>query len=134
MKNLVLVTALLLLSIAGQSAFASNSNLQSLRCLNGSPYAFDAVLDSSNFEVGSGYVSVNQANVFFNYSSARLICEGNRPGELSCIGYWQASGPRDIAQLDTSIDKNGVIRATFKTAKVYGRKTITVECKLKDMK
>ena len=100
--------------------------LKALVCIEG-PAGFRAVLDPNDYEARSGLYTVKDANVYYNYSGAKLICEGHKPDELQCIGYWIASGEKEIAEVRTFVT-NGKIVAQFKTAKIYKEVSVSVNC------
>ena len=119
---------LVCLFLFSATAFADQP-VKELSCSsqNDSFQNFNAKLDPNGFQVGSGLYFVPEANVGFEYSSARLICAGNTPDALSCIGYWYDIGG-DIAEVKTSKDSSGKISATFVTSKLYGLQKVTLPC------
>ena len=91
---------------------------------------FDVKLDPNVFNSGSGLYGVGEAIIGYEFSSARLICVGNQPEAISCIGYWsEQSG--DIAEVKTSKDGQGHLSATFVSSKLYGHSESKVLCEVK---
>ena len=120
----------LLLFLISAPAFA-HQPVKNLECRNGQDFRgnFGVQLDPNAFDQGSGYFQPGIANISYEYSSASLICYGNTPEELNCIGYWFGTSG-DIAQVHTYKLPNGKLGASFNTSKAYGDITVQLSCSL----
>jgi hypothetical protein len=63
-------------------------SVQTLLCSAGDFQQFQATLDSSSYDPGSGYLDVRDARIADNYATASLICTGHRPEQIDCIGFF----------------------------------------------
>lgn len=119
-----------LVSLFSLSAFAGVP-VQKLTCeIPNSFMSFGAQLDPNPFAQGSGLYAVSGAGVGYMYSTARLVCSGNRPDELRCIGYWNGASS-DIAEVRTFREASGNLLASFTTSKPYGQVVVTVPCTIR---
>ena len=106
MKYLIFIISLMIASIA----WTKTANLE---CSN-SPYTkFNATLDDSTFEKGSGFFDIKKASIRDNYASAELICAGYSLNEIACVGFW-FNFPGYIVEVKLK-NKAGAYSAIYKT-------------------
>ncbi|HTL12544.1 MAG TPA: hypothetical protein VL588_08665 [Bdellovibrionota bacterium] len=85
------ILPLMMILAAATPAFAqghANPTTQTLNCVGDTQWErLELTLDYRDFDAGSGYFNVTQANIVDNYASAQLTCTGHRPDEITCIGF-----------------------------------------------
>jgi hypothetical protein len=88
-----------------------------LQCTPGTNFRrFDATLDASGFEPGSGYFDVRDARIMDGYATAQLLCTGHELGSIDCVGFWFGVG-EEIAEVTTAADQDGGLSVTFASLK-----------------
>jgi hypothetical protein len=118
------MTAAVLLGTACQPAGAPTSNtpaalsgtgVSKLQCTPGVAFQhFDATLDASGYEPGSGFFEVRDAQIMDSYATARLLCTGHELASIDCVGFWFESG-NEIVEVKTADDQG--LSATFASLK-----------------
>jgi hypothetical protein len=85
----MLTRSLALILAATFGPGASLASARTLECTNGPQYErLEARLAEDSPEPGSGYVRVVDASITDNYATAQLTCVGDRPQEVTCVGFW----------------------------------------------
>ena len=80
-----------------------------------------------------GGASGRDATVVHNYAAARLICEGYRPDEIKCAGFWFGGSSDEVAVVRTRRNpRTGKIEARFVAPRAYGHESVVLSCELKD--
>ena len=111
MKKLLLIISM----IAMPTIAHAEHDLRKLVCSGGenSFKKFDAVLDYSAYDKGSGFFRVRNAGILDNYASARLICSGHELKEIDCVGFWFDRGDL-VAQVKIR-EVDGKLVAAYRT-------------------
>jgi hypothetical protein len=96
-------------------AALSGTGVSKLQCTPGTAFQrFDATLDASGYDPGSGFFDVRDARIMDSYATARLLCTGHELASIECVGFWFDSG-NEIVEVTTADDQG--LSATFASLK-----------------